>query len=206
MSDPRKYTSQWPSRLPGLDLVATSDNLRSRDDFPAIYTPGIFNAFYSKNYQNYRSPPYKDDVSEEGNMGVEEYSRGTETPPTVPSVNQGFKFHGILGQEYIPSPVPYHTSPFKNHFYKNFPNLGRRRILRKREVRRGKTHAHKHHEVFNGPFSYGRQRKFKSSFKLLDANQREYSKIEAGGTQAHLNETDIHNKKTVSGEYSSKTK
>ena len=206
MSDPRKYTSQWPSRLPGLDLVATSDNLRSRDDFPAIYTPGIFNAFYPKNYQNYRSPPYKDDVSEEGNMGVEEYSRGTETPPTVPSVNQGFKFHGILGQEYIPSPVPYHTSPFKNHFYKNFPNLGRRRILRKREVRRGKTHAHKHHEVFNGPFSYGRQRKFKSSFKLLDANQREYSKIEAGGTQAHLNETDIHNKKTVSGEYSSKTK
>ena len=80
------------------------------------------------------------------------------------------------------------------------------RILRKREVRRDKTHAHKHHEVFNGPSSYGRQRKFKSSFKLLDTNQREYSKIEAGGTQAHFNETDIHNKKTVSGEYSSKTK
>ena len=208
ISDPRKFSPQWPSSLPGLDLAAIN-KLQTRGYFPTMNNPAMFNGFYQNNEQTPESSPYEEEDASNGNYMESAngaFSRGNQISPPM----QGFGLNGMSGQRYFPSPVPYPTIPFNSFSYKSFPNYSNGRVLRKREVRRGTKSAHSPEakkKLFKGQFSDGSIRNRKSRFSNSGTTRRgnHMSTVKkANITRAHLNGTNINNRKEVISEHSSR--
>ena len=124
--DPRKYSAQWPSRLPGLDVATKFNQLHARG-YSTLYNPAMSSRFYQDNEQtaqpNFNEGESENNIPSNWNNAESDdiaFNQGYPMPfPTRPLMN------GIAGEEYIPNLVSYPAFPFTN-----FPNYGRR----KREV------------------------------------------------------------------------
>ncbi|KAJ7365645.1 hypothetical protein OS493_002357 [Desmophyllum pertusum] len=215
MNDPRTFSSQWPSGLPGLDIATGFNNLRARGYFPAMNTPATFNRFYYQNNEQSLQPEFvkeenTNNVASNGNNIDESntlaFNRGYQIPFSSRLMMQRFGMSGTSGEGYFPNPYP--TFPFTNFPYSNFPNRGnyKRRVLNKRELRHGKNSSEVPRgkaKLFNGPSSDGKKRSHNSSFNnSITSQSANYtiSKVNkaAGKTHAHSSESNIPNKKTVS--------
>ena len=78
MADPRKVSSQWPSRLPGLERALTLNILQGRGFFPQIYKPVLRSVY--KDTETRFQPFYDNGESYSGfskyGSGIERESKG----------------------------------------------------------------------------------------------------------------------------------
>ena len=73
MADPRKVSSQWPSRLPGLERALTLNILQGRGYFPSIYNP-VLRGVYKDTEAHFQ--PFYD--NRESYSGFSKYGSGIE--------------------------------------------------------------------------------------------------------------------------------
>ena len=73
MADPRKVSSQWPSRLPGLERALTLNILQGRGYFPSIYNP-VLRGVYKDTEAHFQ--PFYD--NKESYSGFSKYGSGIE--------------------------------------------------------------------------------------------------------------------------------
>lgn len=204
MPDPRKYSAQWPSRLPGLDVATKFNQLQARG-YSAINNPAIFNRFYQGNEKSLRPKFY--DEENENNIPSDwnnidssnvAFNRGYQLPfPVRQFMMQRSGMNGIASEGYFPNLVPYTTFPFPT-----FPNYGRR----KREVRQEKNSSkvtHAKENVSDGPLSDGKNKSHKIS-TLPSENYKMNNARKLGET--HSNKTKIHSKKALISKHSSRTR
>ncbi|XP_078383301.1 uncharacterized protein LOC144665892 [Oculina patagonica] len=202
MPDPRKYSAQWPSRLPGLDVATKFNQLQARG-YSAIDDPAMFNRFYQGNEKSLHPKFY--DEENENNVPSDwnnidsnnvAFHRGYQMPfPIRQFMMQRSGMNGIASEGYFPNLVPYTTFPFPT-----FPNYGRG----KREVHQPKNSskvAHGKVNVSDGPFSDGNNQSRKISTLPSVNNKMNYAR-KAGKT--HSNKTKIHNKKALIRKHSSR--
>lgn len=195
MPDPRKFTSQWPSRLPGLDVATKFNPLQARG-YPAVNNPAIFNRFYQGNEQ-YLQPKYYEEENansvpsnwnniESNNVA---FNRGNRIPFPTFMMMERTGMNGIVDEGYFPNPGPHPAFPFTN-----FPNYGRR--LKKREVLQGNNSLqvpYGKNEMLDAK-NISRNSSFKNSSKPANKNYRINKAKKAEKT--HLSDTKSNNKKT----------
>lgn len=187
MPDPRKYSAQWPSRLPGLDVATKFNQLQARG-YSALYNPAMSSRFYQDNGKT--AQPNINEEENENNIlsnwnhaegGDVAFNQGYPMPfPTRPLMN------GIAGEGYLPNLVSYPAYPFTN-----FPNYGKR----KREVRQEENlsiGSHRNDGLLTGPST---DRKNQSHRSNTSTDDRMSNAGKAGKT--HSSQTKIHNKKAA---------
>ena len=205
MPDPRKYSAQWPSGLPGLDVATKFNQLQARG-YSALNNPATFNRFNQGNEQSLQQNVYEKE--NENNIpsnwnNINSYNaafnRGYQMPfPIRLFMMQRSGMNGITSEGYFPNFFPsYPPFPFTN-----FPNYGRR----KREVRQGKNSfkvKHGKDSMLQRPFTDGNNQTRKSS-TLSSESHKINNETEEGKT--HSKKRKIHNKSALFSKHYSSTR